>query len=250
VHGRRAVVLAAVNGFGVGHGVFVVVAMQRRSLACAGFEFAAPMSAPRFIRAAVSKPLKHGKAPGEAPVQRPLTTVRSSLEPLRQPAMTPVPVFTATGQILAAALTVLAATGTAQAEPVSLTAASPASVSASPRALNVVAHGGTITIDVQAASRWEAAQALARLTHTRLHEQPEALAQTRPLTLHWRGSDPAQAWALVLGAEVSHAQQCGAGQCEVWVLSSGRTGTSAAATTLSAPPHPMPPDPPGLFPSR
>ena len=67
-------------------------------------------------------------------------------------------------------------------------------------------------------------------------EQPQVLSTTRPLTRHWRGRDLAEAWRQVLGDEVSHALQCDARGCRVWVLAANGPTTSAAAPALALPP--------------
>ncbi|MBX3637698.1 MAG: hypothetical protein KF683_20190, partial [Rubrivivax sp.] len=98
----------------------------------------------------------------------------------------------------------------------------------------------------------------------------------RPLTLHWRGTDAAEAWRLVLGSQTGHALQCVALRCRLWLSDGppdGAKGAEGGANMPSEPPMaqgagtegampsdgdsgaeseaawaPMQPDPPGLFP--
>lgn len=122
--------------------------------------------------------------------------------------------------------------------------------------------GSQWVLQARAASRAEVATALATASGSQLLEQPQALAAARPLTRHWRGRDLAEAWRQVLGDEVSHALQCDARGCRVWVLAANGPTTSAAAPALALPPtivspaalrtssaDVLEPDPPGLFPS-
>lgn len=145
----------------------------------------------------------------------------------------------------------------------------PAQDGAAP-ALHVQRAGAEIVIAAQGAQRTEVARLLATATGVDPHAAAAALAGSRALTLHWRGTDAAEAWRLVLGSQTGHALQCVALRCRLW-LSGGPPG---GANAPSAPPMaqgadtegamppggdggaeseaawaPMQPDPPGLFPS-
>lgn len=101
---------------------------------------------------------------------------------------------------------------------------------AAPGALEISVTDGRLQIVARAASRRDAAQQLAALTGTPLLGQPESLAQSRPLTLRWEGSDLRSAWLALLGDEVNHGLHCSAtAACRVWVL-----GLAAAAPAPAA----------------
>ncbi|MBX3600083.1 MAG: hypothetical protein KF863_05635 [Rubrivivax sp.] len=128
--------------------------------------------------------------------------------------------------------------------------------------------GSQWVLQARAASRAEVATALATASGSQLLEQPQVLSTTRPLTRHWRGRDLAEAWRQVLGDEVSHALQCDASRCRVWVLAAPAAGsrapgtaaaraagagaaTATAVDTVASPSTAgdlLEPDPPGLFP--
>jgi hypothetical protein len=86
-----------------------------------------------------------------------------------------------------------------------------------PPSLDIERRGGELRIDAHRASRLQAAQRLAALSGSQLLGMPDALAQAPPLTLHWQGPDARAAWSALLGDDVSHALQCDAGACRVWV---------------------------------
>lgn len=94
--------------------------------------------------------------------------------------------------------------------------AEPAPVEASSLALE--RHGSDWRLSAQGAPRLEVIRLLAEASGSRLHGSPDAWASARVLHLQWRGRALAQAWPLVLGADLSYALQCGRDRCEVWVL--------------------------------
>jgi hypothetical protein len=122
-------------------------------------------------------------------------------------------------------------------------------VQAAAPALAIKREGTTIRIAADAASRWEAARQLAALTHVELLGQPEALADAPPITLHWQGRDVQAAWAALLGDETSHALQCDAAGCKVWVFAVGPATLPAARVALArVPDETAEAEPPRLFP--
>ncbi|MBX3638065.1 MAG: hypothetical protein KF683_22055 [Rubrivivax sp.] len=149
----------------------------------------------------------------------------------------------------------------------------PAQDGAAP-ALHVQRAGGEIVIAAQGAQRTEVARLLATATGVDPHAAAAALAGSRPLTLHWRGTDAAEAWRLVLGNQTGHALQCVALRCRLWLSGGLPDSAEGGANAPSAPPMaqgadtdgsmppggdggaeseaawaPTQPDPPGLFPS-
>lgn len=130
---------------------------------------------------------------------------------------------------------------------------------------------GEIFIEARAASLGEAATALSALTQSELRlGSRHALPESRTLTITWRGHDVGQAWQALLGAGASHAMQCQAQRCRVWLLSAGAAANEPGASPPPSAQAPMPaaprasdllsgtpppaatvaqPDPPGLFPS-
>lgn len=143
----------------------------------------------------------------------------------------------------------------------------------------------TIVIAARQAPRAEVARQLAALTGVDPQRPAAVLHGARPLTLHWRGSDAAEAWRRVLGAQPGHALQCDGARCRLWLIAQpaaaaaradhdGSVGAPPAADLDPAtdrppaeaghdgaadagaddgPPatwEPTQPDPPGLFPAR
>lgn len=94
-------------------------------------------------------------------------------------------------------------------------------------------HGAEWQLSAQAAPRLEVIRLLAEASGSRLHGSPDAWAGARALHLQWRGRSLAQAWPLVLGADVSYALQCGRDRCEVWVL--GPAGADSQRVAARAP---------------
>ncbi|MBX3636586.1 MAG: hypothetical protein KF683_14535 [Rubrivivax sp.] len=155
----------------------------------------------------------------------------------------------------------------------------PAQDGAAP-ALHVQRAGAEIVIAAQGAQRTEVARLLATATGVDPHTAAAALAGSRPLTLHWRGTDAAEAWRLVLGNQTGHALQCVGLRCRLWLSgglpdgAKGGGGGDGGANLPSALPlaqdadtegamhldgdvgagseaawAPTQPDPPGLFPT-
>jgi len=121
----------------------------------------------------------------------------------------------------------------------------PAQAEASSLALD--RHGAEWQLTAQGAPRLEAIRVLAEASGARLHGSPDAWASARALHLQWRGRSLAQAWPLVLGADVSYALQCGRDRCEVWVLGPVRAdsqrmaaGAPSFAPDAGQPSLPMP----------
>jgi hypothetical protein len=130
--------------------------------------------------------------------------------------------------------------------------------------------GGEFRIHLVAHDRHAAAQRLAALTGARLLERPEALMQTRPVTLRWQGRDSAGAWRALLADEAQYLLDCRVqNACKVWIVGAdsvkangGPPASPATAALLATPanveavapvaaPGPaLQPDPPGLFPSE
>jgi hypothetical protein len=135
-------------------------------------------------------------------------------------------------------------------------------------------HGVAIVIAARAAPREAVARQLATLTGLAPLPASPQLAAARALTLHWQGTDAAQAWSLVLGSHTSHAVQCSELRCRLWLIDSPVSGPRPEAAApppaswpaeapmqaeVDPPPAPTPddggvrwepqqPDPPGLFP--
>lgn len=143
----------------------------------------------------------------------------------------------------------------------------------------------TIVIASRQAPRAEVARQLAALTGVDPQRPAAVLHGARPLTLHWRGSDAAEAWRRVLGAQAGHALQCDGARCRLWLIAqpaaaaalvdpdgsvdappaadldpvtdrlpaeAGHDGAADAGADDGPPPtwEPTQPDPPGLFPAR
>jgi hypothetical protein len=137
------------------------------------------------------------------------------------------------------------------------TIAQPAPATEPTLSLNRLDRGWVIA--ASGASRLMAAQTFAQLSGSPLRGSVDALAGSRPLDLHWRGRDPAQAWRALLGSEVSYALQCDARRCQAWIIGNGAPGPIAAvravpdgpvARPISARPVPMtlaPPQEPPLL---
>jgi hypothetical protein len=134
-------------------------------------------------------------------------------------------------------------------------------------------ENGELRMQLVANDRYDAANRLAALTGARSLERPEALAQTRPVTLRWQGHDTAGAWRALLADEAHYLLDCRVERaCKVWIF--GAHGASPAGVQLAVPadrslPASLPdmpadvgttaamaaaapapqPDAPGLFPS-
>jgi hypothetical protein len=102
-----------------------------------------------------------------------------------------------------------------------------------PRRASLQRDGAALTIDVAAMPLADAVQRLAALTGSRLVGDPAVLAAARPLTLAWRGTDPAAAWHAVLRDEASYAIECMAARCRVWLL--GAAPLKAVPPTIGTP---------------
>lgn len=132
----------------------------------------------------------------------------------------------------------------------------------------------TIVVAARRASRAEVARQLAALTGVDPQRPSDLLRTDHPLTLHWRGTDAAEAWRLVLGSQTGHALQCVALRCRLWLSGGLPDGAEGGADVPAARPMapaadpggamhpygdgstepeagwaPTQPDPPGLFPT-
>lgn len=102
----------------------------------------------------------------------------------------------------------------------------------------------TIGVAARQASRAEVARQLAVLTGVDPQRPAEALHAAPPLTLHWRGSDAAEAWRQVLGVHADHAVQCDAGRCRLWLVHRPVTlARTRDAATADPPPEDAAPAP-------
>jgi hypothetical protein len=108
-------------------------------------------------------------------------------------------------------------------------------VTPAPRRATLHRHGAALTIDVAAMPLADAVQRLAALTGSRLIGDPAVLAAARPLTLAWRGADPAAAWHAVLRDEASYAIECTAARCRVWLLGAAALGAAPANAGAAVP---------------
>lgn len=111
------------------------------------------------------------------------------------------------------------AVGTA-AEPAAAVPLSPAPLATMTETLlEIDRHGERLELRFQRASRAEVVRRLAKLTGTQILGSTRALADARPLTLHWQGRDLGEAWRHVLGDELGHVLACaGRNACRVWLL--------------------------------
>lgn len=106
----------------------------------------------------------------------------------------------------------------------------------------VVAHAAAgWRIEANGASRFEAAQQLARLSGSPLLGAVELIARTRPLDMRWQGRDLARAWQEVLGSELNYALQCRRDRCRAWIVAAAAPGPVPAlppsAPTMAALPQ-------------
>jgi len=131
---------------------------------------------------------------------------------------------------------------------------------------------GELRIRLVAHDRRDAAERLAVFTGARLLERPEALAQTRPVTLHWQGRDTATAWRALLADDAHYLLDCRVERaCKLWIFGAhgasatdARTHPAAAlspdasshappdvatAAAMTAPASALPPDSSGPFPT-
>lgn len=147
----------------------------------------------------------------------------------------------------------------------------PVFAAGAPPSSHVALAQGVIVIRAQQASRWLVVRQLAEATGSRLHAESHVLAQARPLSLHWQGSDIRSAWTAVLGQEVGSALACSRARCQVWLVAStpANMQPQAQANVVGGRAEPqsalrgshasmLPPaaaaltpgaDPPGLFPA-
>jgi hypothetical protein len=93
--------------------------------------------------------------------------------------------------------------------------------------LAITRVGSKWCIDAVAASRLDAAQQLAQMSDTLLFGTPSSLAHSRPLDLHWEGTDLGVAWRAVLDGELNYAVQCQRDRCRAWMITASEPAPSA-----------------------
>lgn len=108
--------------------------------------------------------------------------------------------------------------------------------------------GDALRIRAKGMRRTLAVEHLARLTRARVVAGTQWLALAPDLDLDWQGSDPAEAWKLVLGSELRHTVICERDGCTVRILSidvdGGSVTVAEAAQPVSAA---LPVEPAGLM---
>lgn len=138
-------------------------------------------------------------------------------------------------------------------------AAKPGAESASTSWVQHTVQG--LSLDVRRVSRRALVEELAAATGTQLIGSTAGLDATSLVSLHWRGRDSLQLWAVLLEGHVNFAAQCDGLGCRVWLLDAGSGAPPAGQAEYGGQQHvlqhpgqahsqsPLLPDPPGLFPA-
>lgn len=108
--------------------------------------------------------------------------------------------------------------------------------------------GEVLRIQAKGMRRTLAVEHLARLTRARVVAGAQWLALAPDLDLDWQGSDPAEAWKLVLGSGLRHTVICDRDGCTVRILSIDVDGGSVTVPEAAQPVDAaLPMEPAGLM---
>ena len=108
--------------------------------------------------------------------------------------------------------------------------------------------GEVLRIQAKGMRRTLAVEHLARLTRARVVAGAQWLALAPDLDLDWQGSDPAEAWKLVLGSGLRHTVICDRDGCTVRILSIDVDGGSVTVPEAAQPADAaLPAEPAGLM---